>query len=1300
MLPIIGGNGPRDESEIEFKLVHTSSAARLKLYLGGLLAAIALIVLIISYSVTAVTLLGLLAWTVCLLLASILLIESELERRVAWYGLASSLMMVILLSLGAAPGLALGLFSTTSAGVFQRFRRSQSAQITTNDIIKLLCEHWLMMLPGLLVALFVLQMLGVSLPVSTLNVNNGLGIVLALLAGFIARQIIWYWQRRAPAPKELVRIYPFNAIMIDSVLQVFLPLAALAFDRDYGWLLACGIVVTALYILRSSQDAATQRQLREEISALKYFQQGTQNIQDASRRTLESLEREQALEIALETASNLVAASGAAVFLIAYDHNIFKLEQASGSAAQFAAQWSSVPSSVDFTYESMRIVHKSAGDAPSDLPEFAQDSPYQMIVETPLRLSNRTLGILRLYFEHERVLTDVERSLVEQLTSNTAQFYETLGWFSVMENYAVEMVQLTHLAQISSSNLSLDTVLEDMIRVLRQLVNMNKVTLALAHAQSSGPQALDLYGDVANSGVLMLDSVPEFAIMRQPEHQRPRYFEESDADLSAPLRELIAAYGHSLAVFPLLSHYDLLGLIMMSDARGARFADHQWQVLEMASNQIASHILNARLFVLTQAALNLRMEQLSILSTIAQQISSALDPDSILATMLEMAVRSTEANTGTVSLLLESDDVWKILQYQEDGTLNRIQRAQTRDEGVIGQVLRTKETVTIPDTRQVASYLSSSSTNIYLSAVAIPLVSETKVIGVLHMESLRPDFFTREKVSFLTNLARHAVISIENARLLSERQRQIQVLRELQSLSIKLSSATETKVVAEQVLVTSLELLDGRAAILFRVIEEEGKRHLEVLAEDVREKQDEQINVAFKTTSHALRAAQSGEMQIVPDLRTIGSGSQKAFSAIFVPIMRGERTREILCIGLRTKRTLGKRELDTVALLASQAGGHLENATLHEYIHAGNDRMRAILNSTRDGVILLDKSGRLVEVNPSAQRLLGIDLDDHIGQGLVDILLQYASTDEFQNAGYNREEVTVLARQLRLEPERISRRQFSRTSPKQTIYIEEIGSPVVDSEGQISGRLLVLRDVTEQKQLADYRDEITHMAVHDLRGPLASIISSLSFTLEDPTFISDEDALRKTLGLSLESANNLMRLVESLLDIARLEKRQMPLHFMPTTVDILVAETIITLTSSIQNANVTVERDITPDIPSLTVDHDIIRRVLVNLVDNALRFTPADSKILIQARDFPEYVMIRVADSGPGIPPEERERIFERFRQVKANQPLRGARGVGLGLTFCKLAVENHGGRIWVENDSPLSGACFALTLPRKPANH
>jgi PAS domain S-box-containing protein len=655
---------------------------------------------------------------------------------------------------------------------------------------------------------------------------------------------------------------------------------------------------------------------------------------------------------------------------------------------------------------------------------------------------------------------------------------------------------------------------------------------------------------------------------------------------------------------------------------------------------------------------------------VAQQISAALDPDTILATMLEMAVRATSANAGTVALLQEGEDTWKIIQYNDSGILQRSQRTRQGDEGVLGQVVRSRETLLIRDTREMVYGFAAPSPTSYLSAVAVPLISDGKVIGVLHMESLRTDFFAGEQVGFLDNLARHAVISIENARLLEERQHQIMTLRHLQGLSLRLSSVTETSYVAQEVVRTALDLLHGRKGALFRLSADDEQRRLELLADVSEDADTVSASQLFRNSAGATRAAQTGEIQILHEMRPISDGDPVRLYAISVPIKRGERVREILCIGFEGQRTFSKRELESISLLATQAAGHLENATLHEYIRARNDRMRAILNSTRDGVILLDKQGRLVETNPAARRLLGVDLDERLGENLVDVLLQFASGDVFERAGYTREEVTALARQLRLEPQLISRREFSRSMPGQMLYIEEIGSPVMGSDGQIVGRLLVLRDITKQKQLDEYREEITHMAVHDLRGPLAS----------------------------LDSANNLMHLIESLLDISRLEKREMPLRRAPTRAADLVDAVETTLSSSIHEAAVTIQRDLPDGLPLLNVDPDIVRRVLINLVDNALRFTPSGSTILIQALECPDTVLLRVADSGPGIPEEDREHVFERFRQVKNNLPARGTRGSGLGLTFCRLAVEAHGGRIWVERESPLPGASIAVLLPSTPA--
>ncbi len=125
--------------------------------------------------------------------------------------------------------------------------------------------------------------------------------------------------------------------------------------------------------------------------------------------------------------------------------------------------------------------------------------------------------------------------------------------------------------------------------------------------------------------------------------------------------------------------------------------------------------------------------------------------------------------------------------------------------------------------------------------------------------------------------------------------------------------------------------------------------------------------------------------------------------------------------------------------------------------------------------------------------------------------------------------------------------------------------------------------------------------------------------------------------------------------------------------------------------------DIPDALPVLDTDADKIERVLLNLVDNAIKFTPAGGEVIVQAhpagdRDAPDgYVRVEVKDTGPGIPDDSKERLFDRFTQLDGVRGRR--RGTGLGLTYCRLAVEAHGGRIWVE-DNPQGGAIFAFTLP------
>jgi signal transduction histidine kinase len=286
-----------------------------------------------------------------------------------------------------------------------------------------------------------------------------------------------------------------------------------------------------------------------------------------------------------------------------------------------------------------------------------------------------------------------------------------------------------------------------------------------------------------------------------------------------------------------------------------------------------------------------------------------------------------------------------------------------------------------------------------------------------------------------------------------------------------------------------------------------------------------------------------------------------------------------------------------------------------------------------------------------------------------------------------------MLRVLRSEPERITRTSIELREGNQTRYIQEVGSPVMNSQRQIVGRLLTLRDVTDEHLLAAYRDEISSMVVHDLRGPLGSIISSLNLIKEMAAEYGD-DTMATVLDVSLESATNLLNLVDSLLEIARLETRRMPINQTPSDLHVIVDEAQRTLKTALTEADITLAVVIPEDLPHVNVDADKIRRVIINLLDNAVRYTPNGSRIRISAEHKQDKVHVSIADSGPGIDPSEAVRVFEKFRQISGSSPSRGSKGSGLGLTFCKLAVEAHDENIWVAPSGPLPGACFVFTLP------
>ena len=249
------------------------------------------------------------------------------------------------------------------------------------------------------------------------------------------------------------------------------------------------------------------------------------------------------------------------------------------------------------------------------------------------------------------------------------------------------------------------------------------------------------------------------------------------------------------------------------------------------------------------------------------------------------------------------------------------------------------------------------------------------------------------------------------------------------------------------------------------------------------------------------------------------------------------------------------------------------------------------------------------------------------------------------------------------------------------------------SERQLISQVSALE--TEKQQLLELqrlRQETSDLIIHDLRNPLGSI----SLALNMLEMMLPEDVLsanRAVLDVAHASSDRLMRLVEALLDVSRMEAGEAQFHFAPLDLpDLVTAVTGRMLIPA--ERQVTILKQFAPGLPLVMADRDKLERVLQNLLDNALKYTP-DGGTVTAAVDLqgPEAV-VSITDTGPGIPEDQRQRIFERFAQVAGDK--RARRGFGLGLSYCRLAVEAHRGRIWAEPGPRGIGSRFAFTLPLK----
>jgi len=414
-----------------------------------------------------------------------------------------------------------------------------------------------------------------------------------------------------------------------------------------------------------------------------------------------------------------------------------------------------------------------------------------------------------------------------------------------------------------------------------------------------------------------------------------------------------------------------------------------------------------------------------------------------------------------------------------------------------------------------------------------------------------------------------------------------------------------------------------------------------------------------------------------------------------VPILAGDEPLGVIAVqSYSAPESYDISHQEVLVIIAAQAAAAIQNARLYartdEALARRVQELDSILRTTREGVLLLDADWRVVAVNRALADILGVAQSELAGQRLTAPRFEdeqpLTTLIGYEPSGL-RADCEALAR-----GEQDRRRVIIPLGP-QGRHIERTLTPVRDREGTITGWLLVFRDVTEEIELARLKEDMTYMLVHDLRSPLAVLKGSMVL-LEESFADRDAEDFGRLVSMARRNTERILRMVNELLDIGKLESGQLRLRPEEVEAEVLLSDIAVRLAPLATSAHIALEVEASPDLPSLYVDRDFIGRALENLVDNAIKFTPNGGRVRLWARLDPEQsgtMLIGVSDSGPGIPPEERPRLFKKFQQATSNTGRRV--GTGLGLPFCKLVVEAHGGRVWVESKVG-EGSTFVMRLP------
>lgn len=887
-------------------------------------------------------------------------------------------------------------------------------------------------------------------------------------------------------------------------------------------------------------------------------------------------------------------------------------------------------------------------------------------------------------------------------------------WTGQFSGWLLVLRDVTDRKQIEDSLIAQKQLFESLVAVARATAEMPTLAATLQNVLDVGASLtrsefgslilLDKNGHVT-------DSILALGRVKSKEQQRARRVLEKglagwvmrerqtalindtlEDDRWIPSADNIYNPRAALAI-PIISQTTLLGILTLTHSAPHHFTPEDAYLMQAAADQMALAVRNAQMY---EEQRRLADRQLTLYETL-RTVGSHLDPEAVARAAVETVARLTDWPGIAVMFPDRQNGPGLVVKATAGLQAAPIGFYLPVEQGITGRAFRTQKLQLVSDTAQDPDYMARQPNT--RSELALPLQRGERVLGVLNIESDQLNAFDDDDVQLATSLADTIALALDNAHFHAEVQQYAADLNTLYQITQILNSSLALENVLTEALAAILQSLGYDAGLVGLANQNNGRLTL-AAAKGLPEETVAALEKEGLQDHFGAVAYERQEMVIIPDLAEASSTLTRlekerpdamthlhrleARTCTAIPLTHRQQALGFLCLFAFQPKEMTEETTALQLTIGQQMATTVTNAHLFQAVADERSLFQALIQSSRDGILLVGGKQNILVINAPALTFLQLpgQAEDWVNRSFPFMLETIRA--------HAPEAVKRLEKEFTLtrsgDGDKDSAEGEFEISPRQIYWLN---LPVMAGNTPL-GRLLVLRDVTQERLVDRMREDLTRTAVHDLRNPLSSLSSALEF-LEIDLANDMTGERQEVIEIAQTSIERMLNLVNAMLDINRLESGHMPLNQEVFSLKELIEETLRTQSPLARQKKISLIPQLPETSALVWADRSLIARVLQNLVGNGIKFTPANGHVRIVVKPPNReraWFLVSVIDNGRGIPPEIQSRLFQRF--VTGAQAESGS---GLGLAFCRMVLKAHNELIWVEN-TPNGGATFNFTLP------